>query len=205
MTVSTAMSTAMNANIAIDVVGRTIKSLCANGCGADARARPCPLEVETADPAVDVENLADQKESGPDPRRHRGRIDLVERHASSRHLGVVVAARALDGERPTDQRVDETPAVVSCEMRERRTFVDCKAAEEGGRCRLWDEFGERLLHRGLGMRCRASRPPRLDVLERLAGTEAECQRRAPAVDHRAEPVPRHIERDGPADAEVRPE
>src|SRR6516162_7931058 len=100
MTVSTAMSTAMNANMAIDVPGRTIEPLCANGRGAYARARPRPLEVETANTAVDVEDLAHQKESRPDPRGHRGRIDLVERNASGRHLGVVVAARPLDGERP---------------------------------------------------------------------------------------------------------
>src|SRR5215471_14233307 len=157
MTVSTAMSTAINANMAIDVPGRTIEPLCANGRGAYARARPRPLEVEATDPAVDVEDFAHQKESRPDPRGHRGRIDLVERNASGGHLGIVIAARPFDGERPSDQRVHETPAVVPCEMGERHALVDSEAAEQRAGRRQRYERGERLMDRSLRMICRANR------------------------------------------------
>ncbi len=53
----------MNANMAMDVRGRTIAHYVPSARGGDARARPRPLEIEAADPAVDVENLADQEQS----------------------------------------------------------------------------------------------------------------------------------------------
>ena len=39
--------------------------------------RPCPLKVEPAETAIDVEDLAYQKETGTHTRLHRRRIDLV--------------------------------------------------------------------------------------------------------------------------------
>src|SRR6185312_17240307 len=103
MIVSTAMRTAMKANIAIDVQGR-IRSLCAKRAGGDARARPRPLKVEAADAAVDVEDLADEPQSRAHTRRHRRWIDLVERHAAGSGFRVVVAAVADDVQRPRGQR-----------------------------------------------------------------------------------------------------
>src|ERR1043166_3631743 len=109
MTVSTAISSAMSANMAIDVQGRTIESLCAKRGGRHARARPGPLEVESADSAVDVENFSDQPQPRTDARSHRRRIDLVERHAAGRCLRVVVAAIAGDGESPRHERGRQLP------------------------------------------------------------------------------------------------
>src|SRR5438477_23345 len=48
----------------------------------DVAGRPGPLKVESADPAVDVEDLASQVQSATFPRRHRGWIDLIERNAT---------------------------------------------------------------------------------------------------------------------------
>ncbi len=69
-----------------------------------ASARPRPLEVEAAEAPVDVQNLADEVEAGTHARLHRRRVDLVSGDAAGRHLGVVVAARVADGERPLEQR-----------------------------------------------------------------------------------------------------
>src|SRR4051812_48544459 len=100
MIVSTAISTAISANIAMDVQGRTMPSLCAKGGGRHVRARPGPLKIEAADPPVDVEDLADERQPGTHTRPHRRRIDFVERDAAGGDLGVVVAAIAFHGERP---------------------------------------------------------------------------------------------------------
>src|SRR5580704_4048273 len=50
---------------------------------------PRPLKVESADPAVAVQRLARQVQAGNFPRLHRAEIDLVQRNAPGRHLGVI--------------------------------------------------------------------------------------------------------------------
>src|SRR5215813_3305155 len=94
MRVSTPINSAMSANMAMDVQGRTIDSLCAKGRSGDSSARPGPLKIEATDTPVDVENLPDERQPLAHPRTHRRRIDFVERDASSRRFGDVVAAIA---------------------------------------------------------------------------------------------------------------
>src|SRR4051812_1995660 len=127
MTVSTAMSAAMSANMAMDVQGRTINSLCAKRRGSHVRARPRPLEIEPADPAVDIQYLADERQAVTDARSHRGGIDLVERDAAGRHFGVVVAAIAGDVERPLHERVRQPAPILARQVRQRRRTVDAGA------------------------------------------------------------------------------
>src|SRR6185369_12623011 len=138
------MSTAMNANIAIDAAGRTIASLCAKARRAYARARPRPLEIEAADTSVDVENLAGEEQPGADARGHGRRIDLVERNSARRDLGVVVAARLLDGERPSDEGLREPSPIVAAEVRERRPPVEGKPFQQRRGHRRGHERRERL-------------------------------------------------------------
>jgi len=64
MTVSTAMSTAMSANMAVDVQGRTSGLNYVPRADAATRApRPGPLKVEPADPAVHIQNLSDEEQT----------------------------------------------------------------------------------------------------------------------------------------------
>src|SRR5260370_891789 len=73
-------------------------------------ACPGPLEVEAADAAVDVEDLAAEVEVLATARFHSGQIDLLERDAACRHLGVVEAAVADDGERAIDKIANDAAA-----------------------------------------------------------------------------------------------
>ena len=75
-------------------VAATCQMAGGDAAAGDVAGRPRPLEVEPADPAVDVEHFADQKQPRAHPRLHRRRIDLGQRDAAGRGLGVVVAARA---------------------------------------------------------------------------------------------------------------
>src|SRR5215472_14196526 len=113
MTVSTAINTAMSANMAMDVHGRTIGPLCAKGRSRDPRARPGPLEIEPADAAVDVEDLPHERQPRTHPGLHRRWIDFVERHATGCRLGDVVAAIARDAERPLHERMRQRAPVVA--------------------------------------------------------------------------------------------
>ena len=97
----------------MDVQGRTIKSLCAKRGGSDVRARPRPLEIEAADPAVDIQYFADERQAVTHALPHRRRIDLVERDAAGRHFRVVVAAVAGDVERPLHERMRQRPAILT--------------------------------------------------------------------------------------------
>src|SRR5262252_11205955 len=99
------MRTAMGANMAIDVQGRTTGPLCAKRTRGHPRARPGPLEIETADTSVDVENLSDEPQPPTHTRPHRRRIDFVHRDAARRCFGVVVAAIANHVQRPVDERM----------------------------------------------------------------------------------------------------
>src|SRR5436190_2141370 len=77
------------------------------------RARPRPLKIEAADPAVDVEDLADEKQARAHPRLHRRRIDLGDVDAAGGHLREVVAARVDVRQRPRDERVHEAAAILA--------------------------------------------------------------------------------------------
>src|SRR4051812_39250944 len=60
--------------------------------------RPCPLEIEASDAAVAVEGFAGQVKVWHLARLHGAEIDLAQRHATGRHLGVVPSAVLGDGE-----------------------------------------------------------------------------------------------------------
>src|SRR5436309_7286765 len=122
------MSSAMSANVAMDAHGRTIRPLCAKRRRGDVRARPRPLKVEAADAAVDVENLADERQPLTDSGTHRRRIDFVERDAARRNLGVVVATIAGNVEWPVHKRVRQASAVFPRQMSERRVSSDLQVA-----------------------------------------------------------------------------
>ena len=99
----------------------------------DERARPRPLEIEPAQPSVDVQHFANQIESGTAARSHGRRVDLAKVDAARRGLGIVVAACLVHRERPGRQRADQPPAVVAREMRQRCRRVDVEAGQERGR------------------------------------------------------------------------
>ena len=88
---------------------------------------PRPLEVEAAEPTVDVQHFAGQVQPGTHARLHRRGIDLIERYAAGRGLGVVEPAAACDGQRPRGQRVREAAAVLSRQMRQRARRVEMRA------------------------------------------------------------------------------
>src|SRR6185295_9468810 len=67
-------------------------------------------EVEAADRAVEVEDLAGEEEAGNAARLERLRVDLVERDAAARHFGEVEAARAVDQQRRREEEVAEARA-----------------------------------------------------------------------------------------------
>src|SRR2546423_9877686 len=113
MIVSTAISTAISANMAIDVHGRTIPPLCAKRGSRHVAARPRPLKIEPPNAAVHVEDLADERQPRTDARLHRRWVDLVERHAAGRDLGVGVAAIAFDRKRPLDERMRQAPPILA--------------------------------------------------------------------------------------------
>src|SRR5215831_9841728 len=73
-------------------------------------ARPSPLEVESTEPPFDVEDLAAEKESGATSRLERARVHLVERHAAGGDLGLLVAERPVDAQRPRHEQLDELAA-----------------------------------------------------------------------------------------------
>src|SRR5882672_4487286 len=48
----------------------------------DESRRPRPLEVESADAAIAIQNLAYEIQTGTSSRLHRGRIDFLQRHTA---------------------------------------------------------------------------------------------------------------------------
>src|SRR5260370_31107781 len=83
-------------------------------------ARPGPLEVEAADAAVDVEDLAAEVEAFAETRFHRIQINLLQRHAAGGNLGVVEAAVANHGKREVDDVANDAAALVFRPAAERR-------------------------------------------------------------------------------------
>jgi hypothetical protein len=49
---------------------------------------PCGLEVVAADQTIDIQDLADEVQARLNPAFESPRLDLVERHASARDLGL---------------------------------------------------------------------------------------------------------------------
>src|SRR6185312_7716225 len=62
--------------------------------------RPRPLEVVAAEPAVDVDHLADEVEAGHEFRLHRAGGEAIGVDAAESDLGGAVAFRAAGGDRP---------------------------------------------------------------------------------------------------------
>src|SRR5438552_17737267 len=85
----------------------------------DESAGPRQLKVVAADLSIDVEDLADEREILRDARAHRPHVDLAQRHAPRRDLGVVEAAVALDRERAVDDVADRAAALVLAQSRQR--------------------------------------------------------------------------------------
>src|SRR4051812_30252564 len=75
-------------------------------------ARPCPLEVESADAAVDVEDLAAEIEVGDDARFHRAHVHLIQRHTSRRDLGVLESAVAHDWQCEVDEIANDAATFI---------------------------------------------------------------------------------------------
>ena len=90
-------------------------------------------------------------------------------------------------------------------MRERLAAIDRDAVEQRRGRGHGHHRGERRLHRRPRMFRGPTRPVRLDVVESCAGAEVHGDGDTMAIDLRAVPVPRCVQRDRAADAEVRPE
>ena len=186
-----------------------VKSRGGDAAPGDVAGRPRPLEVEPADPAVDVEHFARRRYS---PGQTRDAIVAgsisVERDAAGRRLGEVVAARVDDRQRPFDERARQTPPLgVAREVRERRR---CRRSPRRREQRRGDRRrhhrGERRLHR----RSRALPRPTRSSPRRRRRTVAPGQKLTVigdtvALDLRAQPVARRVQGDRAADAEMRPE
>ena len=97
--------------------------------------RPRPLEIEAANPPIDVENLADKIQPGQTRDSIVAGSISVERHAARRDLRVVVPARAGDRQRPRDQRMHQAPAIVARQVRQAWSPIDRERREQGGRDR----------------------------------------------------------------------
>src|SRR5262249_54433655 len=119
----------------------------------DVAARPRPLEVVAADPAVDVADLADDVEARTRPRLHRLEPDLRQRHAARGDLGMREAAVAGDRERPFGRGARQSAALAAHELAHR-----ARGRNPG---RLADRLGEPLREPALAEKpAAAGRPAR---------------------------------------------
>src|SRR5262249_218536 len=62
--------------------------------------RPGPLEVVTTEPASNIDDFADEKESGYSPRLHRFRGEFARAHAANRAFCFRITLRFLRLNRP---------------------------------------------------------------------------------------------------------
>src|ERR1051326_577575 len=100
------------------------RSLAAHVHPGETSARPRPLKIETADAAVDVEDLAAEREPFAPSRAHRSEIDLIERHAACRHFREVESTIAHDRQIELDEIADGATAFFLRELRENERWEE---------------------------------------------------------------------------------
>jgi hypothetical protein len=129
-------------------------------------------EVEAADRAVEVEQLAHDEEARHLARRERRRVHLGQRHAAARHLGEVEAARALHRQRRRGQHVAQARPLAAPDLGETALGVELLAREQRLREAARQQVGEP----------RAERPRRRvrDAVVELLFQRGALERRQPA-------------------------
>ena len=91
---------------------------------------PSPLKVEAADPAIAVQNLADQIEPPYELRFHRPEIDLFKRHSARRHFCIVPSSILHDRKREFREQRKEGVPVFSRQLGDRDLPVASRIVDQ---------------------------------------------------------------------------
>ena len=95
-------------------------------------AGPCPLEVETANPSVDIADLAAEVKARDEARFHRAEVKFAEGNASRRHLGEIPPAIPADWNRKPRRGPRQAPLRFSREATEWLARIEPRAMTNDG-------------------------------------------------------------------------
>jgi hypothetical protein len=102
------------------------------------------LEVEPADPTIAVEDLPNQVEAWYKLGFHRPETDFFERDSSRCHFCVVPAAILYNGKSELRERLNETIAILSRQLADRRMSIAADMSDDGFRESLRKRLRQRL-------------------------------------------------------------
>jgi hypothetical protein len=128
-------------------------------------------------------------QAGTAPGFQRGRVDLLQRHATGRHLGEVVAAASGHRERPLREGLCQPPPRVTGEPAEAQAAVGAQGSGHGGRDRRGQPLPEGVAQQRARALGRPGHEPPVDVRLVAAGHEAGEDRGLPAFELMAQPMP----------------